>query len=380
MRLGVFGGTFDPIHNGHLRIAELAYSRLRLDKLLFVPNANPPHKPNVFATPLQRYKMVEEAIKTNLHFDIEDYELKSSSFSYTYRTLDYLYKKYNKPEIFFICGADNVTNVSNWKRPDLILKYAKIAFVTRPGYEYDTDAFEKFNGRAIFLEFSGIDISSTKIRKRIKSNKDINGLLPESVQEYIINNYLYKYDNLKAQLKTYINPRRYEHSLNVADVAVKLAERYSVDSEKAYIAGLLHDCAKDVDYTRQLNLIKEYSEFEPMLNELSYPKVLHALTGTIIAKRDFNILDKEILSAIRYHTLGSIKMTPLDKVIYIADMIEPGRTHKGIEILREMAYNNINQAIIQSIDNTISYIGEENIQKETVLLRNYLKEKTDERI
>ena len=378
MRLGVFGGTFDPIHNGHLRIAELAYSRLRLDKLLFVPNAIPPHKPNVFATPQQRFKMVEMAIEDNKHFEIEDYELKSTKFSYTYRTLEYLYRKYNAPEIFFISGADNVKQIMNWKRPDLIFKYAKVAFVTRPGYDFDL--CEELDGNSVFLEFSGVDISSTKIRKRIKQGKDVNEYMPDKVVDYIKNNYLYKYDHLKTQLKTYINPKRYEHSLNVAEEAVKLAKVYSVDTEKAYIAGLLHDCAKDVDFKKQIKLINEYCEFAPMKNELSFPKVLHALTGTIIAKRDFNILDYEILSAIRFHTLGSIEMKALDKIIYISDMIEPGRNYNGIEILREMAYNNINQAMIQSIENTIAYIGEENIQKETIALKNYLKEKIYERI
>jgi len=378
LKLGVFGGTFDPIHNGHIRIAELAYSRLRLDKLLFVPNSVPPHKPNVFATPSERFEMVKRAISGNVHFDIEDFEQRNTSFSYTYRTISYLYEKYNKPELYFICGADNINQIKNWKKPEIILKYARMAFITRPGYDFDTSYV--FGDRAVFLEFPGIDVSSTKVRKRIKQGKNAEDMLPPKVNEFINENYLYVYDNLKTMLKTYINPKRYEHSLNVATEAVKLAKCYSVDTKKAYLAGLLHDCAKDIDFKKQIHLIQEYSSFKPLSDELHYPKVLHALTGAIVAERDFDIHDREVLSAIRYHTIGSVNMTPLDKIIYIADMIEPKRNYNGIEILREMAYNNINKAIIASIENTISYIGEENIQKDILVLKDYLKEREHERI
>lgn len=378
MRIGIFGGTFDPIHNGHLRIAELAYSRLRLDKLLFVPNSLPPHKPNVFSTPIQRFEMVMKAIEYNPVFEIEDYELKSKKFSYTYRTLTYISEKYPKSELFFIAGADNIKQIESWKRPDIIFSLAKVAFITRPGFEFNTDF--KHIDRSVFLSFQGVDISSTEIRKRILNGKEIDSLVPASVNDYIKENLLYKYSDLMKKLKGYINPKRYEHSLGVAKEALKLAKIYSLNETKAYIAGLLHDCAKDIDFNKQIDLIKKYNQFEIIGDELSYPKILHALTGSIIAKRNFGIDDKEILSAIRYHTIGGIKMSPLDKIIFVADMIEPKRCYNGIEFLRELAYNNINKAIIHSIDNTVMYLGKDKIQKNVLILREFLKERENERI
>lgn len=378
MRIGVLGGTFDPVHNGHLRIAELAYSRLRLDKLLFVPNAIPPHKLNITASPDERLDMVKEAIKYNPNFEIETYELTSKRCSYTYRTLTYISEKYNGPELFFISGADNIKNIESWKRPDIIFTLAKVAFITRPGFEFDTEF--KYADRSVFISFPGVDISSTEVKRRLDKEKNVKKMLPDCVKEYIDDNYVYKYGNFKIKLRKYINRRRYDHSLSVAKEAVKLAEAYSLDANKAYLAGLLHDCAKDIKTERQLKLIQKYSEFELIGDELAYPKVIHALTGSIIAKRNFGIDDPEILSAIRYHTLGSPKMLSLDKIIYIADMIEPKRNHNGIEILRELAYNNINKAIIMSIDSTIEYIGEDKIQKDALVLKNYLKERENERI
>ena len=378
MRIGVFGGTFDPIHNGHIRIAELAYSRLRLDKLLFVPNAIPPHKPNVFTMPLERYEMVEKAIKNHPEFILEDYELKSKKFSYTYRTLTYIKEKYPKCELYFICGADNIKQIESWKRPDIIFELAKVAFITRPGFEFDMDF--KYIDRSVFLSYPGVDISSSDIRKKIANEKSISHLVPECVETYIKDNNLYKYNDLKRKLKDYINPKRYEHSLYVAREAVKLARVYNQNEIDAYLAGLLHDCAKDFDTETQLKLIRKHSDFKPIDDELSYPKIIHAITGSIIARSDFGIENINILSAIRYHTIGSVNMTTLDKIIYIADMIEPKRNYNGIEILRELAYNNINKAIIQSIDNTIAYLGEEKVQKNVLILRKFLKERENERI
>jgi len=378
LRLGVLGGTFDPIHNGHMKIAEIAFERLKLDKLLFVPNGNPPHKSDTFSLPEQRVDMVRKAIENIPGYELEEYEQWSKKFSYTYRTLSYLNEKYKNPEMFFISGADNIKWIEQWKRPDIIFRLAKVAFVKRPGYELDVSF--SYADRAVFIEYPGVEISSTSIRNKIMKGKDISKLVPGAVAEYIRENHLYKYDEYKSRLKGYINPKRYAHSLNVADEAVRLARKYGVDEEKAYLAGLMHDCAKDVDIADQLELIENYSEFPIMTDELAFPKVVHALTGSVIAKRDFKITDPEILSAIRFHTLGNVEMKPLDKIIYVADIIEKSRTYEGVENLRKLAYESINKTIIASIESTVSFLGEKKIQKDVLLLKEYLKERENELI
>ena len=130
--------------------------------------------------------------------------------------------------------------------------------------------------------------------------------------------------------------------------------------------------AKKMDYDSQIEIINKYNEYELMENELSYPKVIHALTGAVIAKKKFNITDSEILNAIRYHTLGNVKMSTLDKIIYIADLTSCDRIYKGVEILRDMAYNNIDKAILMSIENTLNYLEDKRIQPDVLKLKEML--------
>jgi len=201
-------------------------------------------------------------------------------------------------------------------------------------------------------------------------------MLPENVMEYIVNKTVYP-KKLLAKLKTMIGEKRFVHSINVAKEAYRLALRYNEDADKAYYAGLLHDCAKKMDYDAQLEIIKRNNIYTIKERELEFPKVIHALTGAYVAKEEFGITDRIILDAIRFHTLGDVKMTLFDKIIYIADLISEERVYKGVEILREMAYNSIDKAILTSVDNTINYVGYENIQPDIIVLRDYIKERVN---
>lgn len=170
------------------------------------------------------------------------------------------------------------------------------------------------------------------------------------------------YESINEYLKANLKPSRYEHSISVANEAKKLAGIYNADEEKAYFAGLIHDCAKNMPNENQLVLIEKYNEFPVYYGELENPALLHAITGAIVAKREFGVCDKEVLSAIRYHTMGRVNMSLLEKIIYIADLTEPLRTYEFADKLREMSYKNINKAIIMSIDNTINYLTEKKMK------------------
>ena len=170
-------------------------------------------------------------------------------------------------------------------------------------------------------------------------------------------------DEITQWLKTNLNEERYEHSLGVAQTAVELAERFGLDTEKAYLAGLLHDCAKCFKTEDLIQLIKDNLSVEEC--EMINPKTYHAPVGAFIAKRDFGVNDEEILSAIRWHTIGKLKMTNFEKVIFIADKIEP-RT-RPIEYINTIKprldeENGLDMALLECYKGTIKSLVDRNLK------------------
>ena len=167
---------------------------------------------------------------------------------------------------------------------------------------------------------------------------------------------------MKDKLRSALKESRYQHSMGVCSEAVKMAERYGVNTDKAYLAGLLHDCAKGFDNEKQLELCKKCGlELDEVT--LACPAVIHAPLGAEVAKREYGIDDEEILDAIRYHTVARAKMTDLDKIIYIADMIEPMRSFDGVEELREAAYKDLDTAFIMALRQSMEF----NLKKQNVI-------------
>jgi predicted HD superfamily hydrolase involved in NAD metabolism len=179
--------------------------------------------------------------------------------------------------------------------------------------------------------------------------------------------------NWKNKLIQSIGEKRYSHSLRVMETGAKLAKIYNADLEKVKIAGILHDCGKISDETY---LLKRAFDFGIILdNSMEHNhELIHGPLGAEIAKLEYGIEDIEILDAIRYHTIGREDMSILDKIIYIADYIEPERNFKGVEEVRELAFVDIDQSIIMSIEKTISFLIENNklIHPDTIKARNYL--------
>ncbi len=173
---------------------------------------------------------------------------------------------------------------------------------------------------------------------------------------------------MKDKLKKALKPKRYQHSLGVAKTARILAQKYGANVEKAYIAGLLHDCAKLPDIKEQMKLAKKYGmEFDEVT--LKCPAVIHAPLGARHAKEEYGITDKEILDAIEYHTVGRANMTLMDKIIYVADMIEPTRDFDGVEKLRKMADKSLDKVLKACLKQSIIH----NIKKDSVVHPNTLE-------
>lgn len=193
MKVGILGGTFDPIHNGHLYIAEEAINRLSLDKLIFMPSGNPPHKKNKnILDGTLRYELIKSVIRDKEKFYISDFEILKKGLSYTYETLQYIQEDLGKDtEIYFITGADCLIDIYKWKKTKELFKLCKFVVFYRPGFTEDEilrqkkKVEEEFNVEIIFLNLLEMNISSTYIREAIKNEESLSFLLPPSV-EYII--------------------------------------------------------------------------------------------------------------------------------------------------------------------------------------------------
>ena len=196
-RIGIIGGTFDPIHLAHTYIAEVAREKLKLERIIFMPNGNPPHKTGRRITDANiRLDMVKEAIKNYEGFEVSDYEIKKQGKGYTFETLEYFYN--NNIEIYFITGADCLMDLEKWKNVKRILELCKFVEVTRPGVSTENLLEQKkyietkYGGEIIFLEVDGKDISSTYIRELINKNLHIEKFLSKGVLNIVKQKELYK--------------------------------------------------------------------------------------------------------------------------------------------------------------------------------------------
>jgi len=196
-RFGIMGGTFDPIHFGHLVIANEVLDKYDMEKIVFIPVGNPPHKKDPRASSLDRFLMTNIATLSNDKFIVSDIEIKSSKKSYTINTVRELLKVYENTEFYFITGTDAIIDLPNWRETEELLKLCKFIAVGRPGYstleieEKINEIKSKYDGQIELLQVPMLQISSTDIRKRIRFGRTAKYLLPETVEQYIIKNNLY---------------------------------------------------------------------------------------------------------------------------------------------------------------------------------------------
>lgn len=352
------GGTFDPPHTAHIKMAECALTEFNLDKIMFMTGGNPPHKHT--NTPASiRHHMLNIAIAGNEKFFSCDYEIKKESYSYTSDTLRYLKKAYPDDTFYFIIGGDSLNAFFTWHEPMEILKLASILVYPRKGYPKESDIKEfnqKYSSNVYILHADCIDISSTEIREKLINGEDVTKYISKDIYSYIKRNSLYKKhdESYEKHLERLLKPSRYIHSIGVSKTAVKMARIFGVDEEKAYIAGLLHDCAKNL--TQEENEIK-CKDLDVVLDEYekNQPWLIHAKVGAELIKSEFGIDDEEISSAIRWHTLGKENMTDLEKIIYVADMTEPNRCYPEAEYLRKIAFENLDKAVLACTEATIEF-------------------------
>ena len=375
MNIGIYGGTFDPPHIGHVTAARAAMEVLGLDKLVLVPDAQPPHKalPEGGAAPRQRYDMAVLATAAlGKRAEVSDMELRRSGVSYTADTLAALREQYPDDTLYLLMGSDMFLSLHNWRRPEAIMAMAHIAPFSREA-EDESAAFAAQSAR-LEREFGAqvtvvpnpqvVELSSTEVRAALAQGGG-EDLLPPPVWGYIQRERLYDThtdlthltpEELRPIALSYLKPKRMPHVLGTEQEAVRLAERYGADVTKARIAALLHDCTKKLDMDEQLALCKKY---HIPLDELEQKalKLLHSKTGAAIA-RDVFAVDDDVYNAIMYHTTGKPDMTLLEKIIYLADYIEPTRDFPGVETLRRTVYEDLDRGLLMGLTMTIDEMEE----------------------
>lgn len=371
MNIGIFGGTFNPPHRGHVTMAQAAISHLALDTLHVIPAAVPPHKPLPpgSATTEQRWEMSQllaGAIGKTAVAD--DREMHRSGKSYTVHTLQELRGEYGAEARFYLLmGSDMFLSLHTWHMPETICKEACIVAFHRSD-EDEAAAFDAqkarlerdYGAQVLLLDNPAlVEVSSTQLRQELCRGGG-EELLSEAVWGYVQRHRLYGVQRdlhhlTAAQLRpialSYLKPKRMAHVLGTEDTAAALARRYGTDEEEARIAALLHDCTKKLDMEQQLALCEQYGiELDEM--EKQALKLLHSRTGAELARREFVVSDT-VYRAIRYHTTGRADMTMEEKILYIADYIEPNRSFDGVEAVREATAQSIDRGILLGLEMTI---------------------------
>lgn len=373
MKIGIYGGTFNPPHLGHITAARAVFELLGLDQLFLIPAGLPPHKTLPAGSPtgpqrLEMTRLAGEQLGLGGRVKALDIELRREGRSFTSDTLAQLKARYPDGELWLLMGADMFLTLQAWHAPEEILSLAGVAAFGRT--EEDTEElfavqreylYKTYPQARIFtLTVPGVvDISSTELRERLAKGEGA-GLLAPAVYGYILREGLYgtgadlkrlDLSRLRPVAMSYLDHRRIPHVLGTEQEAIRLAERYGADVEKARRAALLHDCTKRLDMDGQMALCKRYGI---RLDELEQQalKLLHAKTGAAVARDVFGV-DDEIYGAVLYHTTGRANMTKLEKIIYLADYIEPSRNFPGVDKLRKVCYEDLDKGLLLGLEMTI---------------------------
>ena len=367
VRLGLMGGTFDPIHVGHLRVAEEMRLALELDAVLFIPTGNPVFKKDQKVTDARiRLEMCRRAVEGNPYFDVSPIEVEREGDTFTVDTLRELRSHFpENVRFFFIVGSDSAITVGKWRGHADIAELASLAVAEgRPGSAGEDELREAIMAAAPFdlhiVRISPMKVASREIRAELAAGGRCRYLIPESVSDYIFEHRLYEtggfrtapastepndepdvfskafFKARKAELAKRVSAKRYVHSLGVSEACEQLAKTYGIDVKKARLAGLLHDWDKGMDDDQARERVRELDmveEIDPWVVE-HMPRVLHGYTAARALGREFPQIPDDILQAIDRHTTAAEDMSELDMVLYIADAIEPSRQFGLIDELR----------------------------------------------
>lgn len=370
MKIGIYGGTFDPPHIGHLTAADTARQQLGLDRLIMIPAGIPPHKmlKNNSASGEDRFNMTCLAAEYIGGAEVTDMELLRGGKSYTYDTLTELRKTYPDDELYMFIGTDMLGIFEQWYRFEDIFSLCTVTVFARKEDDGEFIAAEtkrlseKYGANIAIVENDAVDISSTELREMLASRTG-GRFIPDGIYEYIVKNGLYganpDFDWLRVQANKMLKPKRVPHVAGCEYEAVRLARRWGADEDEAREAAILHDITKKLELDAQLILCDKYDIIIDNA-ERNDAKLLHSKTGAALARDMFGVSDS-VYNAIYWHTTGRADMTLLEKIIYLADYIEPTRDFEGLSELRFEAYKDLDSAVVMGLKMSLEDLRERGI-------------------
>lgn len=384
MKIGIYGGSFNPPHLGHMAAARAAAEELRLDRLLIVPACDPPHKqlPEGSASPAQRLEMATIMADQLPGAECWNVEIAREGVSFTVDTLEEAKRLWPEDELWLLVGYDMFLSLQNWRDPQRIMELAGIC-----AFERDTaDSHAEFSQQKAFLEQvyharvelianpDVVEISSTEIREALTRGKG-GEYLHETIYGYILRNKLYgtfadlsrlTNEELRCVSYSMVKAKRLPHIRGTEQTAVELARRWGADPEKMRRAAILHDCTKYISLQEHLDICERYGiELDEL--ERSSEKLLHSKSGAALAKYIFG-QDDEIFTAILYHTTGRENMTLAEKILYLADYMEPCRNFPEVEEMRLLARTDLDRAVLLGVRLSI----QEMLERNRIVHRNTL--------
>ena len=375
MRIGIYGGSFDPVHNGHIAMINSALKSGFIDCVIVIPSVRNSFKlySNKLPPPYRFYMMKETVEGLGIkNCYVSDIEYSVEGISYTAVVLEKLTsdayirnflisndvkrkKAEEHHEFFWIMGSDTLGTFETWYKPGEILNYVTLLAAVRPGDDTDVEKAaasvrKNLGGNVEIFRLKGIECSSSAITESGDFSE-----VPEPAVEFIRRHALYtentkltgisddarkQFFEIAVWMYKYLGGKRLLHTLNVGYLSAHLADVFGCDKDKALIAGALHDCAKELPLDEQFELAKRYSG-----DLFTEKKLLHSPAGASFAREQLGIEDKEILDAICYHTTGRGNMNLLEKIVYLADKIEPARNYTDLTPIRAAAEKDLDSAM-----------------------------------
>ena len=364
MKIGIYGGSFNPPHLGHLAAARAAAAALGLDRLVFVPAGIPPHKELAPGSPgreqrLELTRIAADQLLMPQVTEVWDTELRREGRSYTADTLAEAAQRWPGHELWLLMGTDMFLTLHQWAEPERILALAGVCAFGRT--EADGEAVfapqrdylsRTYNAKITTIELPGlVDISSTRLRELLGEGKG-REFLPQAVYGYILREKLYGtqadlknlgLEDLRCVSYSMVYAKRLAHIRGCEEEAARLAKRWGADEGRMRKAGILHDCTKYFSYEEHLKICEKYGiELTPL--ERATDKLLHAKSGAALAKYIFG-MDDVVYDAIFYHTTARAGMSVEEKILYVADYMEPCRDFPEVGELRRLAYTDLDGAV-----------------------------------
>lgn len=376
MRIGVYGGTFNPIHTGHIRLALCYLEALSLDKILVIPANLPPHKQARQLLPGEaRLELCRLACEGDSRLEVSDLELRREGSSYTVDTLRVLKEQYPDAELFLIVGSDMFLTMETWRKSGEIFRLCHICTGARregelPILHEKEQMLQKLGADCVVLDLPVFDISSTEIRRAVALGADQRVLerwMPSRAAKELLCQGYYagepetdaKYLECLGWIREVLGDYRLFHSRCVADAAAFLAERYfpgTVDPNKAKIAGLLHDICKDMSKDEQ----RRWMEYDGQVHDpliLQSSSLWHGFAGASYLKNTYGITDEDFLNSVRYHTTARKGMSHLEQVVYLADYISLDRDYPDVGRMRAATMRSPLEGMRYSLRYTIEMLS-----------------------